>query len=44
MEGERSWDDRAKGFFEIRKFQCLRNQSEVPGYGLITPEWDRKAP
>ena len=34
MEGERSRDDRAKGFFELEKFQCLRNQLEVPGYGL----------
>ena len=39
MEGERSRDDRAKGFFENRKFQFLRNQSKVRGYGLKTPEW-----
>ena len=33
-----------KAFSKLEKFQCLRNQSEVPGYGLKTPEWNRKAP
>ena len=23
-----------KAFSKLEKFQCLRNQSEVPGYGL----------